>query len=112
MTFLLRFRILLVLFVVLPLSGCLFRSRKVTSNVSTAKLQSTTKDELIQRINSEASKIQTLNATVDIDTAVGGSGEGKNKEKKQNPGYVLVRKPAMLPTNGILPPLRKHALLF
>jgi outer membrane lipoprotein-sorting protein len=109
MTFLLRFRILLVLFVVLPLSGCLFRSRKVTSNVSTAKLQSTTKDELIQRINSEASKIQTLNATVDIDTAVGGSVKGKITEYKQIRGYVLVRKPAMLRMIGLMPIVRNRA---
>src|SRR5438309_11016502 len=109
MTFLLRCRILLVLFVVLPSSGCLFRSRKVTSNVSMAKLKSATKDELIQRINSEASKMQTLNATVDIDTAVGGSVKGKITEYKQIRGYVLVRKPAMLRMIGLMPIVRNRA---
>src|SRR5438045_8283997 len=64
---------------------------------------------MIQRINNEASKIQTLNATVDIDTAVGGSVKGKITEYKQIRGYLLVRKPAMLRLIGLMPIVRNRA---
>ena len=55
-----------------PLTGCLFRSRRVERQISTAPLKSATQAELIDYVNSQAAKIQTLQATVDIDTSVGG----------------------------------------
>lgn len=53
-------------------TGCLFRTRVVEVRTSTAKLQTATKQELLDRINTEAAKIKTLNLTVDIATSVGG----------------------------------------
>src|SRR5208337_3819104 len=53
-------------------TGCLFRTRIVEIRTSTAKLQTATRQELLDRINQEASNIKTLNATVDIGTSVGG----------------------------------------
>jgi outer membrane lipoprotein-sorting protein len=107
----LRSRRLIVLLVLalFPLSGCLFRSRKVQNRISTAKLLTASRDELVNAINSEARQIHTLNATVDIDTSVGGEVKGKITEYKQIRGYLLVRKPDMLRMIGLMPIVRNRA---
>lgn len=104
-----RYRAILVFLVVLPLTGCLFRSRKVERQVSTAPLKSATQQDLIDFINSQARKIGTLQATVDIDVSVGGAQRGKITDYKQIRGYVLVRKPAMLRMIGLMPIVRNRA---
>jgi outer membrane lipoprotein-sorting protein len=106
---LLRYRLLLILFAVVPLSGCLFRSRKVERQVSTAPLKSATQPDLIGFINAEAAKVQSMQATVDIDTSVGGAMKGTVTDYKQIRGYVLARKPAMLRMIGLLPIVRNKA---
>ena len=63
---------------VLGQGGCLFRTRTVEMRTSTAKLQTASKQELLDRINAEATKIKTLNATVDIATSVGGEKKGRS----------------------------------
>ena len=92
--------------VILPLTGCLFRSRRVERQVSTAPLKSATQAELIDYLNSEAAKIKTLQATVDIDTSVGGVKKGKVTDYQQIRGYILARKPAMLRMIGLMPIVR------
>jgi outer membrane lipoprotein-sorting protein len=72
-------------------------------------LKTATKAELISYINSQASKIQSMQATVDIATAVGGAKKGKVTEYQEIRGYVLARKPAMLRMIGLLPILRNTA---
>jgi|SRR5436305_4324525 len=104
-----RLSVLIVLVAALPLGGCLFRTRKVEQNISPIALKSATKPELISYVNSEAAKIQTMQATVDIDTAVGGEKKGKVTEYKEIRGYVLARKPAMLRMIGLLPIVRNRA---
>ena len=84
-----RFRAFLILLVVFPLTGCLFRSRRVERQVSTAPLKSATQAELIDYVNSQAAKIKTLQATVDIDTSVGGVKKGKVTDYQQIRGYIL-----------------------
>jgi outer membrane lipoprotein-sorting protein len=102
--------LLVVLFLMVSLTGCLWRSRKVeTRTVSTADLMAATRDELVARINEEARKIQTLNATVDIATSVGGEKRGKVTDYQEIRGYVLVRKPAMLRMIGLFPVVRNKA---
>ena len=76
---------------------------------STAKLQTATKQELLDRINHDARGIQTLNATVDIDTSVGGEKKGKVTDYQQISGYVLVRKPDLLRMIGLFPLVRNKA---
>src|SRR4051812_17836195 len=98
-----------VLFSVLLSTGCLFRSRKVPQRVLLAANRSATVQELIEYINSQAAKTQTLNATVDIDTSVGGSKKGKVTDYKQIRGYILVRKPDMLRMIGLFPVVRNRA---
>jgi len=99
---------ILVLIAVVPLGGCLFRSRPVALRTSTAPLQTASRDELIERINSEASEIQTLKATVGITAAVGGSKRGKITEYQEIRGFILARKPSSLRMTGLFPILQNH----
>ena len=91
-----RYRLLFVLVVMAPLSGCLFHSRKVERKMSTAPLRTATQADLINYINEQAKKVQSMQATVDIDTSVGGEQKGTVTDYKQIRGYVLARKPLML----------------
>jgi outer membrane lipoprotein-sorting protein len=104
-----RYRVVFVLLAILPLAGCLFRSRRVERQVSTAPLKSATQAELIDYINGQAEKIKSLQATVDIDTSVGGIKKGKVIDYQQIRGYILARKPAMLRMIGLLPIVRNKA---
>src|SRR5271157_4076928 len=90
-------------------TGCLFRTRVVEPRTSTAKLQTATKQELIDRINKEATALKTLNATVNIDTSVGGEKKGKVTDYQEIRGYILVRKPDMLRMIGLFPIVRNTA---
>src|SRR5439155_19368953 len=90
-------------------TGCLFRTRRVAQTISPVALKSATKEQLIAYINLQAAKLQTMQATVDIDTAGGGAKKGKVTEYKEIRGYVLARKPAMLRMIGLLPILRNTA---
>jgi outer membrane lipoprotein-sorting protein len=94
---------------VLPLTGCLFRSRKVERQLSAAPLRTATQQELVDAINTQAAKVQTMQATVDIDTSVGGANRGKVTDYKEIRGYVLARKPSMLRMIGLLPIVRNRA---
>jgi outer membrane lipoprotein-sorting protein len=89
--------------------GCLFRTRTVEVRASTAKLQSATQEELVARINSEAAKIRTLNATVNIATSTGGAKKGKVTEYEEIKGYLLVRRPKMFRMIGLVPVVRSKA---
>jgi outer membrane lipoprotein-sorting protein len=93
----------------LPLTGCLFRTRPVEQTISPVPLISATKSQLIAYINQQAAQIQTMQATVDIDTAVGGVKKGHITEYKEIRGYVLARKPAMLRMIGLMPIVRNRA---
>jgi outer membrane lipoprotein-sorting protein len=90
-------------------TGCLFRTRVVEPRTSTAKLQTATKQELIDRIEKRALGLKTLNATVNIDTSVGGEKKGKVTDYQEIRGYILVRKPEMLRMIGLFPLVRNTA---
>ena len=109
MAFISRSKAVFIALIALPLSGCLFRTRKVEQTVNPANLKTATKAELISYINGQAAKIQTMQATVDIDTAVGGARKGRITEYKEIRGYVLARKPAMLRMEGLMPIVRTRA---
>ena len=102
-------RFLVLMVVLLTLSGCLFRSHRVESRMSTAQLKQATEAELVNRINSAAAKIRTLNASVEISTSVGGWTKGKITQYQKISGYILVRKPGMLRMIGLLPIVRNRA---
>ena len=104
------YRVLLLLVITFPLTGCLFRSHKVQPReVSKAPLKTATQAELIEYVNTQAARVQSMQATVDIDTSVGGVKKGKVTDYKQIRGYVLARKPAMLRMIGLLPIVRNRA---
>lgn len=94
---------------VLPLTGCLFRTRKVDRQVSDAPLKVATQRELIEYINTQAARIQSMQATVDINASVGDEKNGKVTDYQEIRGYVLARKPAMLRMKGLLPVVRNTA---
>lgn len=93
----------------LSLTGCLFRTRKIEPHRSSATLQEATPDQLIQKINDEAAKIHTLNATIDMSASAGGTKKGKVTDYSEIRGYILLRKPAMLRMIGLLPIVRSRA---
>lgn len=103
-----RYLAVLVLLATLPLGGCLFHTHKV-EQINLAILKNATKQDLIGYINSEAGKIQSMQATVDIDTAVGGAKKGRVTEYEQIRGFVLARKPEMLRMIGLYPIVRNRA---
>ncbi|HXM23817.1 MAG TPA: hypothetical protein VN948_21340 [Terriglobales bacterium] len=109
MSFFFRYRAAFVLLAVLPLTGCLFRSRKVEPPINTVQLKTATQQELIDYINTQAAGIQSMQATVDIDTTVGGVKKGKVTDYQEIRGYVLARKPAMLRMIGLMPIVRNKA---
>jgi outer membrane lipoprotein-sorting protein len=103
-------RVLLLVLITFPISGCLFRSHKVPPRLlSKAPLKTATQAELIEYVNTQATRVQSMQATVDIDTSVGGVKKGKVTDYKQIRGYVLARKPAMLRMIGLLPIVRNRA---
>jgi len=97
------------LLAILPTAGCVFRTRPVEETYSKAPLRQSTQSGLIDSINQQAQKIQSLQATVDIDTSVGGAKKGHVTDYKEIRGYVLARKPAMLHMIGLLPIVRTTA---
>jgi outer membrane lipoprotein-sorting protein len=104
-----RYRAILVFVAAIPLTGCLFRSRKVEPPFDINQFKTATQQELVNYINGQAERITSMQATVDIDTTVGGVKKGKVTEYQQIRGYVLVRKPSMLRMIGLLPIVRNKA---
>jgi hypothetical protein len=99
---------LILLIAVLPLGGCLSRTRPVAIRATPAKLQTATVADLVDRINTDATKIQTLRAAVGITASAGGSKRGKITEYQEIHGYILVRKPSSLRMIGLFPILHNH----
>ena len=99
----------LIFLATLPTMGCVFRTRPVEETYSKAPLKESSQAALIDGINQQAQKIQSLQATVDIDTSVGGAKKGHVTDYKEIRGYVLARKPAMLHMIGLLPIVRTTA---
>ncbi len=93
-----RPKALVLLLAIAPLSGCLLirSTHPVTPHISSAKLQVATLEELVQTINSDATRLQSFIANVDVDFSQGGQKKGKVTEYAELSGYILVRKPDML----------------
>jgi len=104
---------LFILLAVLPLTGCLFRTREVQKSVSTASLRNATFDQLVKSINDNAERLQSVLANIDIDTSVSKQKKGKANEYKvtdykQISGYLLIRKPDMVRMWGLVPVVRNR----
>ena len=92
-----------------PLGGCLFRTRPLDRQFSNAPLKTATQQDLIECINAQAAKIQSMQATVDIDASAADVKNGRVTDYKEIRGYVLLRKPAMLRMKGLVPVVRNTA---
>jgi outer membrane lipoprotein-sorting protein len=91
------------------LGGCLFRTRLIENRLSNAPLKNATQQELIDYVNGQAARIQSMQATVDIDASAGDPKNGRITDYKEIRGYVLARKPAMLRMKGLMPVVRNTA---
>jgi Domain of unknown function (DUF4292) len=97
--------------ILLPLSGCLItRTHPPTVRISTATLRDATLEELVGAIDSEATRLQTFIANVDIDFSAGGKKKGRVTDYAELSGYILVRKPEMLRMKVQFPLVRNTAL--
>jgi hypothetical protein len=94
---------------VLSTAGCLFHTRPVEDQYSKAPLVTSTQQGLIDRINQQAEAIQSLKATMDIDSSVGGMKKGYTTSYKEISGFVLARKPGALHMRGLMPIVRTIA---
>jgi outer membrane lipoprotein-sorting protein len=103
------FLILLLSAATFPLGGCLFRTRPLDRQISDRPLKAATQQDLIEYVNTQAAKIQSMQATVDIDASAADLKNGRVTDYKEIRGYVLARKPAMLRMKGLLPLVRNTA---
>jgi len=90
-------------------TGCLFHTHKVPQRIVLSADHTATLQQLVQDMDTQAAQIKTLNATVDIDTSVGGSAKGKVTQYQEIRGYILLRKPALLRMIGLFPVVRNRA---
>jgi len=95
---------------VLSISGCLVRTRTLERRqVNTSNLLVADLPQLVERINSEARKVNSFSATVEIATSLGGAKKGKVTDIQQIKGYILEMDPDMLHVIGLLPIVRSRA---
>lgn len=102
-------RLLSLVLVILPTTGCLFRTRAVEEQYSKTPLKDSSQQGLIDSINQQAEAVRSLKAMVDIDTSAGGVKKGHVTDYKEIRGYVLARKPASLHMKGLMPIVRTTA---
>src|SRR5215467_6842964 len=107
-----QFCLSLLLLAVLPLTGCLFRTTEIHRKVSTATLKDATREQLIDFIDNNSGRLQSLKANVDFNLTVskqkqgGKPNEYKVTEYTEISGLLLVRKPEMLRMRGLVPAVR------
>jgi outer membrane lipoprotein-sorting protein len=92
-----------------PLGGCLFRTRPLERQFSNAPLKTASQKDLIEYVNAQAARIQSLQATVDIDASAADPKNGTVTDYKEIRGYILVRKPDMFRMKGLMPVVRNTA---
>lgn len=85
------------------------RTHVVETRTSTAVLREATLQQLVDIINTSATRLQTLNATVEIDSSIGGQKKGQITENPEITGYLLLKKPDLLRLIGLVPVVRNRA---
>lgn len=93
----------------LLMGGCLFRTRTLERQFSNAPLKTASQKDLIDYVNGQAARIQSMQATVDIDASAADPKNGKETDYKEIRGYILARKPDMLRMRGLMPVVRNTA---
>ena len=104
-----RWWLLCVVALALGQGGCLFRTRPLERHYSNAPLKTASQKELIDYVNGQAARIQSMQATLDIDASAADSKNGRVTDYKEIRGYILVRKPDMLRMRGLMPVVRNTA---
>ncbi len=94
-------RVLILLFAVLPFTGCGFRTHPITTRTSTAELKEATPEQLVAIINNNADRLKSLKAAVNIDSSVLEQKKNQVKDNRKVGGWVMVRKPEMLRMIGL-----------
>lgn len=98
------------LLAVLPfLSGCLYRTHKVTKTTLAGPAMDASVAQLVNGVDDRYAAITSLTATVDFAASTGGARQGKQTDITPFHGYILLRKPAMLRVVGLLPLVRTQA---
>ena len=78
-----RFWAVILVLGLLPATGCLFRTRPVEDQYSKVPLKESSQQGLIDTINQQADAMQSLKATVDIDSSAGGIKKGQSPTTKR-----------------------------
>jgi outer membrane lipoprotein-sorting protein len=87
----------------LPLSGCLFSTRRLPVPKQPTVVQTVTPDDLVRQINQRFDALQSFYATVEIRVSTLKTKEGVEKDYRTFPGIIMVRKPQMLRVYGRVP---------
>jgi len=87
------------------LSGCIavFRTRKLPIPKAPANVETVTPSQLVEQMNQRWEKLQTLNATVEIQASVDKTQQGVARDYTSFRGIILLRKPGMLRVFGRVP---------
>jgi len=93
----------LLVFPLALLPGCLFTSRKLPIPKAPEIVKTVTPDDLVAQLNDRWEKLQSLNATVEIQASVLKSREGMARDYTSIRGLILMRKPEMLRVYGRVP---------
>jgi outer membrane lipoprotein-sorting protein len=91
---------------VLPLfllSGCMFTKRKLPIPKQPLITRTATAGELVERLNERWDALESLNATVEIQTSVLKSEEGVARDYTTFRGHILMRKPELMRVLGQVP---------
>ncbi len=88
------------------LAGCVTRTHVVARPTLATNVKVSSLPALVDKINRDAATVQSLRATVEIGTSVGGQKKGKVTEYQEVPGFLLVKKPGDLRMIGLVPVVR------
>jgi outer membrane lipoprotein-sorting protein len=84
-------------------SGCLFTTRRLPIPKAPLITRTATAEELVAQLNDRWDKLESLNATVEIQASMLKSKEGFAKDYTSFRGIILMRKPEMLRVYGRVP---------
>lgn len=94
----------------LPLSGCLFTTRKLPKPLVPQTVQTVPPDQLIDKMNQRWEALKTLRADVQIQFTQMKTQEGVAKDYTTFPAIILMRKPDDLRVVGFVPVV--HTRMF
>lgn len=94
----------------LPLTGCVVRTRTVDRTIVAPNVQQATLDDLLKQMADRYAAVNTLTLSVNIEASTGGAHQGEVKDYPSFAGYISLRKPQDLRVLMLLPIVRSRAL--